>query len=162
MGLLDRFKKQEASKYGDADIVAVANGEMVPPSKISDPMFAEEMMGKTIGFKLADGKIVSPANGKVEVMFPTGHAFAVRMADGTGLLVHIGINTVELNGKGFKALVKEGTAVKAGQTMVEVDLDVVKEAGLDSVTMLIVTEPIKDVYEYIDYGSVARGQVISK
>lgn len=162
MGFLDKFKKQEASKYGDADIVAVANGKMIPPSEISDPMFAEEMMGKTIGFKLADGKIVSPANGKVEVMFPTGHAFAVRMADGTGLLVHIGINTVELNGKGFKTLVKEGTAVKAGQTMVEVDLDVVKEAGLDSVTMLIVTEPVKDVYEYIDYDSVVRGQVISK
>lgn len=162
MGFFDRFKKQEAPKYSDTDMVAIANGTMVPPSEISDEMFAQELMGKTIGFKLADGNIVSPVNGKVEVMFPTGHAFAVRMADGTGILVHIGVNTVELNGKGFKTLVKQGATVNAGQKVVEVDLDVIKEAGLDSVTMLIITEPVKDQYDYIDFGSVTQGQIINK
>jgi glucose-specific phosphotransferase system IIA component len=162
MAFLDRFKKQEESRYIDQDFVAIANGEMVPPSEINDAIFAEEIMGKTIGFKLTDGHIVSPVNGKVEMIFQTGHAFAVRMADGTGVLVHIGINTVELNGKGFKTFVKEGTTVNAGQKMVEVDLDTIKAAELDSITMLIISEPVKDNYEYIDFGSVTQGQIINK
>lgn len=162
MGLFSKFKKQDTPKYKNTDIVAVVNGEMIPPSQISDSVFAEEVMGKTVGFLPSDGNIVSPVNGKVEVMFPTGHAFAVRMADGTGIMVHIGVDTVELNGKGFKTLVKQDATVSAGQKIVEVDLDAVKAAGLDTVTMLIITEPVKEQYDYIDYGSVTQGQIINK
>ena len=111
---------------------------MISPKEINDPMFAEEMMGQTIGFILSDGEVVAPATGRLEVLFTTGHAFALRMNDGTGLLVHIGIYTVNLKGKGFKVLKKQGERVKAGEAVVKVDLDTVKQAGYDTTTMLIV------------------------
>lgn len=114
---------------------------MISPKEINDPMFAEEMMGQTIGFILSDGEVVAPATGRLEVLFPTGHAFALRMNDGTRLLIHIGIDTVNLKGKGFKVLKKQGDRVKAGEIVVKVDLDTVKQAGYDAITMLIVTEP---------------------
>lgn len=117
---------------------------MISPKEINDPMFAEEMMGQTIGFILSDGEVVAPATRRLEVLFPTGHAFALRMNDGTRLLIHIGIDTVNLKGKGFKVLKKQGDRVKAGEIVVKVDLDTVKQAGYDATTMLIVTEPIHD------------------
>ena len=162
MGFFDKFRKKEAPVCGDDEIVAVVEGEMISPSKITDSVFSKELLGKTIGFLPADGTIVSPVNGKVEVLFPAGHAFAVRMADGTGLMVHVGLETVSLNGRGFKKLVKEGAAVHAGQPVVQVDLETVRAAGLDPVTMLIITECKKQTPEFIEFGPVARGQKILK
>ncbi|MEG2750168.1 MAG: PTS glucose transporter subunit IIA, partial [Anaerorhabdus sp.] len=82
MGLFDKlFSKDNVTKYKDTDIVSIANAEMVPASKVNDVMFAQEMMGQTIAFELKDGVIVAPANGKLEVMYPTGHAFAIRTKD---------------------------------------------------------------------------------
>lgn len=164
MGFFSLFKQKEVQNFSDVDIVSLANAKMVAPTDINDPMFSEEMMGQTIGFILSDGEIVSPANGKLEALFPTGHAFAVRMKDGTGILVHIGINTVNLNGKGFKVLKKQGDEVKAGDTVVKVDLDTIKESGYDSMTVLIVTEPATEgeKVNFIDFGDVKKGQVIRK
>lgn len=163
MGLFNLFKKDE-NKYADSDIVSLGTGKMVGPKEINDQMFAEEMMGQTIGFVLSDGEVLAPANGKLEVVFPTGHAFALRMKDGTGLLVHIGIDTVNLNGKGFKVFKKQGDEVKAGEVVVKVDLDTIKEAGYDPITMLIVTEPSKEgeKIDFIDFGEVSKGQLIKK
>lgn len=168
MGLFDNLfgKKHEtnAKTYADTDIVAIANAAMIPAADISDAMFREEMMGQTIGFDLKDGTIVSPANGELEALFPTGHAFAVRMADGTGLLVHIGVDTVNMNGEGFKVLAKQGDKVKAGQPIVKVDRDAVKKAGYEYTTMLIVTEPAEEgaKISYIPFGDVTQGQVINQ
>lgn len=164
MGLFNIFKKNNNLNFKDTDIVSIGNGEMIPPKEIHDSMFAEEMMGQTIGFILKDGKIVAPANGKLEVLFPTGHAFALRMKNGTGLLVHIGINTVNLKGKGFKVLKKQGDIVSAGETVVKVDLDTVKQAGYDATTMLIITEPTHDgeKIDFIDFGNVKESQIIIK
>ncbi|MEA4874584.1 PTS sugar transporter subunit IIA [Anaerorhabdus sp.] len=165
MGLFDKlFSKDNVTKYKDTDIVSIANAEMVPASKVNDVMFAQEMMGQTIAFELKDGVIVAPANGKLEVMYPTGHAFAIRTKDGTGLLVHVGINTVELGGKGFEILVKQGDTVKAGQQLLHVDLDVIKEAGYDTITMLIVTETPNEGEKvaFVDFGDVSQGQKINK
>ncbi|MBD9044150.1 MAG: PTS glucose transporter subunit IIA [Solobacterium sp.] len=135
---------------------------MISPKEINDPMFAEEMMGQTIGFILSDGEVVAPATGRLEVLFPTGHAFALRMNDGTRLLIHIGIDTVNLKGKGFKVLKKQGDRVKAGEVVVKVDLDTVKQAGYDTTTMLIVTEPIYDgeKINFIGFGDVKKSQII--
>ncbi len=162
MGLFNIFKKDNNLNIKETDIVSLGNGKMISPKEINDPMFAEEMMGQTIGFILSDGEVVAPATGKLEVLFPTGHAFALRMNDGTGLLVHIGIDTVNLKGKGFKVLKKQGDKVKAGETVVKVDLDTVKQAGYDATTMLIVTEPIHDgeKINFIDFGNVKKSQII--
>ena len=162
MGLFNIFKKDNNLNVKETDIVSLGNGKMMSPKEINDPMFAEEMMGQTIGFILSDGEVVAPATGKLEVLFPTGHAFALRMNDGTGLLVHIGIDTVNLKGKGFKVLKKQGDRVRAGEAVVKVDLDTVKQAGYDATTMLIVTEPIHEgeKINFIDFGDVKKSQII--
>lgn len=118
-------------------------------------------MGKTIAVEPTNGIFVAPANGVIELLFPTGHAFAVRMNDGTGLLVHIGINTVELNGDGFKVYKKQGDKVSAGEKIVTVDLDKVKVAGKPLTTMTIITEPVEGKeYNFIDFAPVTRNQII--
>lgn len=162
MGLFNIFKKDNNLNIKETDIVSLGNGKMISPKEINDPMFSEEMMGQTIGFILSDGEVVAPATGKLEVLFPTGHAFALRMNDGTGLLVHIGIDTVNLKGKGFKVLKKQGDRVRAGEAVVKVDLDTVKQAGYDATTMLIVTEPIHEgeKINFIDFGDVKKSQII--
>lgn len=161
MGLLDIFKKEVKKEFDDNVIISPCNSEMIPANKISDPVFGEEMMGKTIGFIPSDGEIVAPCNGTLEVLFPTGHAFAIRCNDGTGLLVHIGIDTVSLNGKGFKTFAKQGQSVVAGQKIVEMDIDVVKSAGLETTTMLIVTEPIEErEYDFLSFGQKKVKDVI--
>ena len=163
MGLFNRIKK-ENMKFKDTDIVSLGNGKMISPKEINDPLFSQEMMGQTIGFILSDGEVVAPANGKLEVLFPTGHAFALRMNDGTGILVHIGIDTVNLKGKGFRVLKKQGDKVRAGETVVKVDLDTVKQAGFDATTMLIITEPIKKdkKIDFIDFGDIRKSQIIAR
>ena len=99
------------------------------------------------------------------MIFPTAHAFGLRMKDGTGLLVHIGIDTVKLNGKGFTLLKKQGDTVKAGEPVVRVDLDAVKGAGYSTQTVVIITEPVREdeAMSFVEFGkSVARGDIINK
>ncbi|MBQ0065133.1 MAG: PTS glucose transporter subunit IIA [Firmicutes bacterium] len=155
MGLFDKFKKK------DNTILSPVSGMLIPASEISDPVFSEEMMGQTIGFIPDDGYIVCPVDGMVEVAFPTGHAFGIKGVDGNGYLVHIGIDTVSLEGKGFNALLKQGEKVKAGQPAVEMDINLVKETGLNTTTILIITEKVKDVH-YIDFKHVNKGDKINK
>lgn len=158
------FSKEEIKVVDDEAVIALANAKMIPASSISDPVFNKEMLGQTIGFELKEGMLVSPANGILEVMFPTGHAFGIRMVDNTALLVHIGIETVELNGDGFEVFANQGDIVKAGQPLVKVDLDKLKKLGYDCTTMLIVTETTKtdNKINFIDFKDVVRGEKINK
>lgn len=162
MGLFDMFnKKEKLPNASDKNIVAICNGEMIEPQKIEDKIFARETMGKTVGFIPNSNEIVSPCNGILEVMFATGHAFAIRMKDGTGVLVHVGINTVDLNGKGFKVLVKQGSKVKAGQKILDIDLDVIRKAGYNTTTMLIITEPVDgNEYKFSPFGQKEKSEII--
>lgn len=164
MKLLSKLLSKDVHEYGDNDIIALANATMIAAAEVSDAMFAEQMLGQTIAFVLEDKTIVAPCNGTLEVMYPTGHAFAIRMNNGMGILVHVGINTVNLQGNGFKVLAKQGDTVKAGQIILEVNLDLIKKSGYDSTTMMIVTEPLNEneSVDYIDYGKVERGQIINK
>ena len=165
MGLFDRIRnKKQETVYADTDIISVGAGEIIPVVSVSDPMFAEQMMGPTVAYRLKDKTVKSPANGTIEVMFPTGHAFAVRMKDGTGLLIHIGIDTVNLKGKGFKVLMKQGDAVKAGQPVVQVGWDVIRNAGYNTETMMIITEtPDKNKeWKFAKPGPVEDGQIVAE
>ena len=165
MGLFDRFKKKEepAVSFDDNDIIAPVVGKMIPASEISDPVFGEEMMGQTIGFIPDGGDVACPVNGSVVVMFPTGHAFGIKGNDGNSYLVHIGIDTVSMNGKGFKPFIKQGDTVKAGQKAVQVDWNEVKKQGYQTTTMLIVTEPKEENFKnsYIPFGTVEKNQKIN-
>ena len=148
----------------DDALVAFADGTLIGPDKMKDPMFAEGAMGQTIAIEPTSGTILSPANGTLEMIFETGHAFAVRMKDGTGLLVHIGVDTVNMKGEGFTPLKKQGEEVRAGEPVIRVNLKAVEAAGYSTQTMLVVTEPVnEDVpVSYIDFGPVSAGQIITK
>lgn len=165
MGLFNKlFGKKDSLAAIDNSVVAPVTGKMVSASELSDAVFAQEMLGQTVGIIPADNVVVAPANGTIEMIFDTGHAFGMKTADGVGLLVHIGVDTVSLNGKGFKVFAKQGDAVKAGQKLVEVDFDAVKAAGLDPTVMLIVTEQPTEGFKinYIDNADVENGQVINQ
>ena len=160
---MDDTVSSAAAPHADHEIVAVANGTLIPASMIKDEAFASEAMGQTVAVEPSDGIIASPANGTIELVFDTGHAFAVRMNNGAGIMVHIGIDTVNLQGKGFHVLKQKGDPVQAGEPVVRVDLDVVKDAGLSMQTMIIVTEPADDnPIVYTSFGQVTRGQTITK
>ena len=104
-----------------------------------DEMFASRMLGDGFAVELTNGRILSPADGTVAAAFDTGHAVGIRTENGTEILIHIGINTVELGGKGFRLHVSQGQKVRRGDCLVDVDLEVVRKAGKDLTTMVIFT-----------------------
>ena len=151
------FKKKD-------EIVALADGKVVETKSVSDPMFAEEMMGKTLVFNYDADKVVlhSPASGTLTVLFPTGHAFGITTDDGVELLVHCGVDTVSANGDGFKLLdKKQGDKVKAGDPIVEVDVKKLKEK-FDMSTMLVITNPNGKTLEFVGPCDVKLGQSVIK
>lgn len=133
--MFNLFKKKE-TKYV---IASPAKGTTVALKDVNDPTFAEEMLGKGVALQPEDGKIVSPVKGSVSMVFPTGHAVGLMSEDGVEVLIHIGINTVNMNGEGFVAHVKQGDAVNVGDALVTVDLDAVKKAGYDTIIPVIIT-----------------------
>ena len=171
MGLFDKlFKKEEEvvlpalENVADEDIVAIADGELIDVSTVSDPVFAEQMMGKSTAFKFDKDKVVlcSPANGTLAVLFPTGHAYGIAMNNGVELLVHCGVDTVNAKGDGFKLLgKKQGDSVKAGEPIVEVDVEKLAKT-YDMSTMLIITNDNGKSLDFIDPQKVSRGQSVIK
>ena len=151
------FKKKD-------EIVALADGKVVETKSVSDPMFAEEMMGKTLVFNYDADTVTlhSPASGTLTVLFPTGHAFGITTDDGVELLVHCGVDTVSANGDGFKLLdKKQGDKVNAGDPIVEVDVNKLKEK-FDMSTMLVITNPNGKTLEFVGPCDVKLGQSVIK
>lgn len=129
----------ETISSNNLEIVSPANGAMIMLENVSDKAFASEQLGKGIAIIPNEGEIYSPINGTIEAVFPTGHAFGLKSDSGTEILIHIGFNTVELNGKYFDVKVKNGQVVKKGDLLVEFDIDKVKEEGYDITTPILVT-----------------------
>ena len=111
--------------------------------KVNDATFAQKILGDGVAIAPSRGKICAPVDGTVEMVMDTKHALAIRTQGGTGLLIHIGIDTVNLQGKYFNALVKEGDIVKTGQCLVEFDKEKIQAEGYDTTTCLIITEPLE-------------------
>lgn len=169
MGLFDKFLKKEETislpelDLDDSAIVAIADGKVIDITTVSDPVFAEQMMGKSTAFKY-DKKTVlcSPANGTLSVLFPTGHAFGIITNEGVELLVHCGVDTVNAKGDGFRILnKKQGDPVKAGDPIVEVDVPKLSNT-YDMSTMLIITNANDKQLDFIDPQPVTRGQSVIK
>lgn len=108
-------------------VISPMAGEVKPISDVPDEVFSQKMMGDGFCVFPTEGKVVAPVSGVVVTVFPTLHALGLRTEEGIELLVHVGIDTVKLNGEGFKALVEEGATVKAGQPLLEVDLDAIRD-----------------------------------
>lgn len=115
------------------------NGNVVPLSEVSDETFASEMLGTTVAVEPSDGKIIAPCDGEVINIFETGHAVCMTTRAGGELLIHVGVDTVKLEGKGFTRKVSNGAKVHAGDVLIEADLDTIKAAGYPATTMFILT-----------------------
>lgn len=124
-------------KKGGTALAAVADGLCIPLEEVKDPAFAGKSLGEGVAFVPEDGEIVAPCDGKLSLVTPTLHAFGMECADGLQLMVHIGIDTVALNGEGFEKLAEAGGMVKKGQPIIRFNQEFMKEKGIDTTTMLI-------------------------
>lgn len=120
-------------------LAAPVSGKVLSLKEVPDQTFAEELLGKGAAVDPTDGVVVSPVDGTIVHLFETKHAIAIKTESGMEILIHIGIDTVKMNGEGFKGFVKDGDVVKKGQKLVEFNLNLVKEKAVSPMTMLIVT-----------------------
>ena len=120
-------------------LTSPVNGTQITLAEVADETFASEMLGATVAVEPAEGKIVAPCDGEVSNIFETGHAVCITTEAGGELLIHIGIDTVKMDGKGFTKKVSDGDKVHAGDILVEADLEEIKNAGYQTTTMMILT-----------------------
>ena len=148
--LKEEFAAQEEAEFAShtatstvlaesAEVVSPLAGQVKPLSQATDPVFSSGVMGQGIVIEPSQGELVSPVNGTVTVLFPTKHAVGIVSEEGVEMLMHIGMDTVSLDGKGFEAHVAQGDKVVVGQQLISFDMDVIKEAGLVTETPVIIT-----------------------
>ena len=140
---------------------APLNGKAIPLTEVPDETFAKGVLGLGAAIEPCEGKVVAPADGTVETIFDTKHAIGLSLKSGAEILIHVGINTVELGGEGYQAFVKEGDNVKKGQTLITFDMDFIKSKGYNLVTPVIVTNA--DDYAKVELkanGAVKAGDAL--
>lgn len=138
-------------------IFAPLSGKVTPLSKVPDPTFSEKMMGDGIAIEPTDGKVVSPVDGEVILTFPTKHAVGLKSKSGIELLIHIGLETVNMDGEGFEVHVKQGQQVKVGDPLITFDLQLIKEKAASHITPVIITNGDK----VASYGQTEDNTVIA-
>lgn len=120
-------------------LVAPVNGKAIPLSEVPDPVFAEKLAGDGMAIIAEGDTVVAPADGELTLIFKTKHAFAMTLDNGLELLVHIGLETVSLDGEGFEQLAKQGTKVKAGTPIIKINREFIKSKGLSLATPVLIT-----------------------
>ncbi len=150
------FAKDNGIKVG-----APVSGRLVSIKEVNDPTFSDEILGKGAAVIPADNRICAPVDGTVTTVFPTGHAAAVTSDDGVEILIHVGLDTVKLNGEHFTIHASEGQKVKKGDLLLEADIEQIKAAGYDTITPVIVCN--SDEFAEVaagEAGDVAQGDDI--
>lgn len=150
-------KPKSAIKASDQDIVAIADAQLLPITTTKDPAFADKTLGDGVAFELHNDLVCAPANGLLASLYPTGHAFGLITASEVEILVHIGIDTVKAQGEGFELLAKQDQEVKAGQPIVKVDRQKLKQAGYDLTTVLVIIDAKDQQIKLLDHGNVKMG-----
>lgn len=131
----------------DSKFLAPVDGKVINLSDVPDPVFAEKMAGDGVAIDTTGNTIVAPCDGELSLIFQTNHAFAMTLKDGVELLVHIGIDTVSLNGEGFERLAEPGTKVKAGTPIIKIDREFITAKGISLITPVLITnvDSVKDI-----------------
>ena len=142
-------EKKEAEAVSEILIASPLKGKAIALADVPDPTFAEGILGQGAAVEPSEGLVVAPGDGEVTTIFDTKHAVGLQLDNGVELLIHVGINTVEMNGDGFEAFVKEGDKVKKGDKLVKFDIEKIKAAGYATATPVIVTNTD-------DYGAVTH------
>lgn len=132
-------QEEESANDAAVELAAAVEGSYVPLSDVADPVVSGGTLGQGFAQNPVSGDVFAPVSGTVTAVFPTGHAYGIHTANGLDVLVHLGIDTVDLNGKGFEAKVKKGQKVHMGDKLAHMDLDTIKAAGMDPVVMVLIT-----------------------
>lgn len=145
--MLNFFKK---SKSKGNEVKVPIKGNLIPLSEVSDDVFSQKMLGDGFAVKPTGQEVVAPVSGTITTLFPTKHAIGIKTAKGLEVLIHLGIDTVELKGEPFKLFAEQGDSVKAGDKLAEMDIADVADHGLDNTVMVVYTnmdllKEVKDV-----------------
>jgi len=143
------------------ELKAPVTGKVMDLEEVPDKMFSEKMVGDGAAIDSTGDTIISPADGKLSLIFRTNHAFGLNLKNGAEILVHIGLDTVELNGEGFTRLAEEGTYVKAGDPIIKIDRELITSKGYSLITPVLITNAdiIKEI-EFSNGKEVKAGDVI--
>ena len=162
MGIFDFLKgKDNEPKDSKATLTNLVNGKVIPIEDVDDPVFSQKMMGDGFGVVPSDGDIYAPGSGKVVSVFPTQHAVGLELDNGVEVLVHIGIDTVELEGGPFNTTVKEGDTVTSDTKISTVDLEGLKAAGKENTVIVVFTNMDQvDSFTLTTTGDTDRGTEI--
>lgn len=163
MGFFDFLKKKPEPETPAMVLYADAKGTIVPMEHIPDEVFAQGILGQCCGIDPAEGKVFAPAGGEITQAPDSGHALGIMADNGAEVLIHVGVDTVEMKGDGFSPKVKVGDKVKKGDLLLEMDLDKIAAAGHPAVVITVVTntDDFKDV-EVVASGNVEPGADLIK
>lgn len=154
MGIFDMFKKKKQEEKG---IIALTNGELLEITEVPDEVFSNKIMGDGFAIKSTDGIIVSPVDGTVEMVFDTKHAVGLKADNGLEILIHLGVDTVNLKGEGFEVFVNAGDKVSAGDKLIKMDVDFIQKNAKSDISPVIFTN-----LEENQNVKVITGKVVAK
>lgn len=154
MGLFSKLFNKEEKKVDSQVLLSFTKGKLIDLSEVPDPVFSQKMMGDGFAIIPSEGKVVSPVSGEIIQVFPTKHAVGIKTDSGIELLIHIGLETVHMQGESFEAHVQAGNVVSEGDLLITFDLDLVKEKASSTVIPCIITN--MDALESIDIKCVNK------
>ncbi|MCY9445092.1 PTS glucose transporter subunit IIA [Bacillus haynesii] len=157
--MLDKIFKSK-KKIKEEEIFSPLTGQLVPLEQVPDPVFSEKMMGEGVAVIPEEGVLVSPVEGEVVQVFHTKHAIGIKSVSGLDILLHVGLETVELNGEGFTVFIKEGQTVKVGDPLLNFDISFLRNENKEIITPIIITNYSDKIDEivHVDQQAVLRGE----
>ncbi|OCN00046.1 hypothetical protein A7X67_11840 [Clostridium sp. W14A] len=156
--MMKLFKKKQKSLAEGNILTAVADGNLVSLDNVPDEVFSKRTLGDGVAIQIRSNTIVSPADGVINSIYP--HAFGITLSNGIEILVHIGVNTVVLKGKGFETLAEKNTSVKRGDQIIRIDKEFIESSGLNCITMMVVTDPKDYHFTFQTEGIACEGASI--
>lgn len=165
MSFLKKLFKGNNEEVQKEKIVPLTNGELVNISQVPDEVFSSKMMGDGFAMKTTDGIILSPVEGTIVTVFPTKHAVAINSVDGREVLIHLGVDTVNLKGEGFETFVEENQKVKVGDKLVKMDVEFIEKNAKSSMPIVVFTnlaegETVKLVEGNAKAGELNRIEIV--
>lgn len=153
----------EMGHYNELRLHTFMEGMLIPVEEVSDPVFSKNILGEGIAVIPEESLLISPIDGIVRHILRSAHSCCIEGARGIELLLHIGLNTVEMNGRGFRLLVNEGQEVKAGDPLIRFSIEEIAESGYSPTSVLVITEMGEyDKVKFSPYGSVKKGDIIAQ